>query len=369
MSSTWTPTHASFGLGIALQDTGWHPGSWFTLPGSTEIFTTDYWSQLSLTAESGGMDFVTFSDPLGLHRKRPSDESSTAVKLAAVTERIGLIPTLSTAQADPAHLSENLASLDRGSHGRAGWLVEVDPHDAAQTAESEATVAAVRSRWSTATAQQNLPVMYQGTSEAVMKAAATSADALFTEVVTRRDAAALLARIRETEQLFMRRRPALRVYADLMIVVEEDSGSAQRRWETLENAGGADWRPAGEVLVGDPATAADALAAYQQLGFAGVRLRPAEHLRDVQSISELLIPELRRRGIFLPLASAATAAPLDRGLRLNAIVGESLQASSPIPERTPHQHLRHPVDPPGGARPGTQERARGEARVPASAGI
>jgi alkanesulfonate monooxygenase SsuD/methylene tetrahydromethanopterin reductase-like flavin-dependent oxidoreductase (luciferase family) len=54
--------------------------------------------------------------------------------LAAVTERIGLIATMSTTYNAPYHVARLFASLDHLSGGRAGWniVTSTNPREAAE---------------------------------------------------------------------------------------------------------------------------------------------------------------------------------------------------------------------------------------------
>jgi alkanesulfonate monooxygenase len=95
-------------------------------------FNIDHYKQLAKTAERGKLDAIFFADILGLP-PATSDVKSQTVNyigfepvtllsyLAAVTEHIGLIGTVSTAYIEPFHLARKFASLDLLSKGRAGW--------------------------------------------------------------------------------------------------------------------------------------------------------------------------------------------------------------------------------------------------------
>src|SRR5690606_20137126 len=50
--------------------------------------------------------------------------------LAAVTERIGLIATVSTTYNEPFHVARKFASLDHISGGRAGWNIVTSAREA-----------------------------------------------------------------------------------------------------------------------------------------------------------------------------------------------------------------------------------------------
>lgn len=384
MSSTSLSDAADggFHLGISLRDTGWHPGSWFRIADTAEIFTAEYWGQLAVVAERGEADFVTFEDSLGLHRRGQLDTSLVASWLGARTERIGLIPTLTTTHTEPFHVSKNLATLDHISTGRGGWQVEVSITDveaqlvgrghpdpqlhpegsasraAALFAESEEVVDVVRRLWDSweddaeirdvssgrfidreklhyinyegsrfsvkgpsitpRPPQGQLPVAYQGQSEPVIKAAATSADILFLQPGSPGRAQQLLEEVRTVEALFARRLPPLKVYADLPVLLEDSLPQARGRWETLESLA----ESAGDfddgALVTDPAGAVEAISTYRNLGFNGVRLKPAEHQEDVAAISELLLPALRSAGVLA--AAPETPLTLRQRLGLNQAV-------------------------------------------------
>ncbi|MGK5729317.1 LLM class flavin-dependent oxidoreductase [Streptomyces sp. URMC 124] len=84
-------------------------------------------------AERGRLDFVTLGDTLGPPRRGESRLDALAVlaRVAPATERIGLVPTVTTTRTEPLHLSTALSTLDWVSGGRAGWTVEVSGTEAA----------------------------------------------------------------------------------------------------------------------------------------------------------------------------------------------------------------------------------------------
>lgn len=89
--------------------------------------------EVARKAEAGKFDFVFVADglhinakslPHFLNRFEPITLLST---LAAVTERIGLVGTLSTSYSEPFTVARQFASLDHLSAGRAGWNVVTSP--------------------------------------------------------------------------------------------------------------------------------------------------------------------------------------------------------------------------------------------------
>lgn len=126
-------------LGVALDGAGWHPAAWREPSARPdELFTPGYWVDLVRTAEAGLLDFVTIEDALALQSDAPfaPDERTDEVRgrldalliasrVAPVTSRIGLIPTVTTTHTEPFHVSKAVATLDYASEGRAGWQVKV----------------------------------------------------------------------------------------------------------------------------------------------------------------------------------------------------------------------------------------------------
>ncbi|HEY5834461.1 LLM class flavin-dependent oxidoreductase [Streptomyces sp.] len=135
MSASPPPLH----LAVALNDAGWHPAAWRE-PGARprELFTAAYWTDAVQEAERGLLDFVTFEDSLALQSADPSfpddrtdqvrgrlDAVLVAARVAPLTRRIGLVPTLVATHTEPFHLSKAIATLDYVSTGRAGLRVQV----------------------------------------------------------------------------------------------------------------------------------------------------------------------------------------------------------------------------------------------------
>ena len=61
-----------------------------------------------------------------------------------------------------------------------------------------------------------------------------------------------------------------------------------------------------QIFVGTPAELADVLQEWHAAGLSGFRLRPATLPHDLIQITEGLVPELRRRGLFRTGYEAAT---------------------------------------------------------------
>ncbi|MEU1123470.1 LLM class flavin-dependent oxidoreductase [Streptomyces sp. NPDC005899] len=134
-SSAPSPLH----LAVALDGTGWHPASWRE-PGARprDLLTSAYWADLVTEAERGLLDFVTIEDGLGPQSSHPFDPDERtdqvrgrldavliASRVAPLTRRIGLVPTVVATHTEPFHISKAIATLDYVSGGRAGLRVQI----------------------------------------------------------------------------------------------------------------------------------------------------------------------------------------------------------------------------------------------------
>jgi alkanesulfonate monooxygenase SsuD/methylene tetrahydromethanopterin reductase-like flavin-dependent oxidoreductase (luciferase family) len=90
----------------------------------------------------------------------------------------------------------------------------------------------------------------------------------------------------------------VRVFADLVVFLADTPAAARARKARLDDRLGAEYRSDAEVFVGTAAELADLLEHWHTAGAAGFRLRPATLPHDLEQITDALVPELRRRGLF-----------------------------------------------------------------------
>jgi FMN-dependent oxidoreductase (nitrilotriacetate monooxygenase family) len=117
-------------LNAFLMNAGHHDAAW-RHPRTQPERVTDlrYFQHLAQTAERGLLDSVFLADGLALwgnarYNALGGFEPLTLLSaLAAVTERVGLIATVSTTFNEPFHTARKFASLDHISGGRAGWNI------------------------------------------------------------------------------------------------------------------------------------------------------------------------------------------------------------------------------------------------------
>ncbi|KAB8195952.1 NtaA/DmoA family FMN-dependent monooxygenase [Nonomuraea phyllanthi] len=117
-------------LNAFLMGVGHHEAAW-RHPRTEPARLTDvrHYQELARIAERGTLDSVFLADGVALngnvgHNALGGLEPLTLLSaLAAVTDHIGLIATVSTTYNEPFHVARKFASLDHISGGRAGWNI------------------------------------------------------------------------------------------------------------------------------------------------------------------------------------------------------------------------------------------------------
>ncbi|WP_432561403.1 NtaA/DmoA family FMN-dependent monooxygenase [Kineococcus sp. SYSU DK003] len=114
-------------LSLVVQPGTYASGAW-RLPGNEVERATDlsWYTELARRAETAGFHALFQADKLALppeewdHLLSPLEPVSLFSALAAVTDRIGLVATLSTTYSEPYNVARQFATLDHLSRGRAG---------------------------------------------------------------------------------------------------------------------------------------------------------------------------------------------------------------------------------------------------------
>ncbi|MBB5937432.1 LLM class flavin-dependent oxidoreductase [Streptomyces zagrosensis] len=95
-------------------------------------YSASAFAERAQLAERGAFDFITLEDSLG--QPAPGvgrlDALAVLASVAPATERIGLLPTVTTTHTEPFHLSASIATLDWVSRGRGGWIADVSTSEA-----------------------------------------------------------------------------------------------------------------------------------------------------------------------------------------------------------------------------------------------
>lgn len=122
-----------FSLGAFLMQTGHHIAGWRHPDAQADAGSNfRHYVDLARKAEAAKFDAVFLADSVGVRSTHLPSLARTAradhfepltllAALAAVTDRIGLIATVSTSFNEPFNVARKFASLDQISGGRAGW--------------------------------------------------------------------------------------------------------------------------------------------------------------------------------------------------------------------------------------------------------
>ncbi|OZF05886.1 nitrilotriacetate monooxygenase [Rhodococcus sp. 15-1154-1] len=117
-------------LNVNVLDIGIHLAAWQNSGlAPTAFVDPDYFADMARLAEHGTLDALFLADGPALRedpRLKPSralEPSAILALVAAETEYLGVIGTLSTTFNDPVELAHRLLSLDHLSNGRAAWNV------------------------------------------------------------------------------------------------------------------------------------------------------------------------------------------------------------------------------------------------------
>jgi N-acetyl-S-(2-succino)cysteine monooxygenase len=127
-------------LGLFIFPGGHHVAGWRhpSVP-AREITSMSFYQEVAQLAERGKFDLFFVGDALAAMEKdgringeAPLNNWESVVicsAVASVTERIGLVATLSTTYNDPFPIAERFATLDHLSNGRAGWNIVTTAND------------------------------------------------------------------------------------------------------------------------------------------------------------------------------------------------------------------------------------------------
>ena len=135
---------------------------------------------------------------------------------------------------------------------------------------------------------------------------ASSADVGFVTPRDSDDAERIVHAIADEQHAVDRTDPPVRVFADLVVFLAATPQAAADRLAHLDELAGTEFASDAEVFVGTPAQLADLLQDWHARGVSGFRLRPGTLPDDLTQISDEVVPELRRRGLFRTAYDAGT---------------------------------------------------------------
>ncbi|MDG4797966.1 LLM class flavin-dependent oxidoreductase [Micromonospora sp. WMMD1082] len=281
-------------LNVNILNAGVFGGSW-RFPGTdaTASYTIEHYTSIAKRAEQARLDAVFLADsplldPSIAHRTGNNLEPSTVLaRIAAQTERIGLIGTLSSSYNDPVELARRLGDLDYVSGGRFGWNVVTtagpvaarnfgragEPDHELRYRRAAEFAAHVIASWAGRTdlaSPQGRPVVVQaGGSRDGRRLAAQVGEVIFSADQDLDHARAFRAEIRDGATAFGRRREDVVILPGISTVVGSTEAEARARRDLLD-----------EILP-------DAYARSRLAGQLGISL---DGLRDDEPIpAELLV--------------------------------------------------------------------------------
>ena len=120
------------------------------------------------------------------------------------------------------------------------------------------------------------------------------------------EARAVVAQIRAEQNAAGRAAEPLHVFGDLVVFLDDDPAAARARRERLDALAGQPYTSDALVFTGTPTQLADLLEELHGAGLSGFRLRPAVVGHDLPAITQGLVPELQRRGVFRRAYEAGT---------------------------------------------------------------
>jgi alkanesulfonate monooxygenase SsuD/methylene tetrahydromethanopterin reductase-like flavin-dependent oxidoreductase (luciferase family) len=142
--------------------------------------------------------------------------------------------------------------------------------------------------------------------DAAFRLAARSADVVFVTPDSRENAQALVLVVRRQEEAQGRTESPLRVVADLVVFLDEDSNRALDRKNRLDRLDGKPLRSDALVFAGTPAELVDLLEDWHSIGIEGFRLRPGTIPGDFDAITHEVVAELADRSLRPPSYQEST---------------------------------------------------------------
>lgn len=245
-------------LNVNILNAGVFGGSW-RFPGTDPLasYSAEHYTSIAAKAEQAKLDAVFLADgpvldPSIRHRTGNSFEPTTVLaRIAAQTERIGLIGTLSSSYNDPRELARRLGDLDLVSGGRFGWNVvttagpvaarnfgrEGEPDHALRYRRAATLVEQVVGDWAARepVSAQGRPVIVQaGGSTDGKRLAARIGEVIFSAEQDLDKARAFRTELREGARGFGRNPDEIVVLPGLSTVLGSTESEARERRELLD---------------------------------------------------------------------------------------------------------------------------------------
>lgn len=366
-------------LAVAFDGVGWHPAAWREDPADARrLQDPRYWVALAQQAEHAALDFMTIDDTFAIQSETYGtaeprtdrvrgrlDSVLVASRIAPLTRRLGIVPTVVVTHTEPFHIAKAIATLDHVSTGRAGVRLKVgitrtearllgrrdvpaftlqdrgDPTIAATISdafdeaadygevlrrlwdswEDDAEIRDVATgrfidrdklhyvdfagRWFSIKGPLTVPRPPQGQPIVSVLGHGTepywlgvrTSDIVYVTPRDPDDVRTIIAEIRDLEAGAPRTPPPTSIFGDVAIALDTPAASGAARLHRLDELAGGPWTSDALVFAGSVTELADLTEAWTAWGLDGIRLRPATNRADLPTITQGLVPELRRRGL------------------------------------------------------------------------
>lgn len=128
--------------------------------------------------------------------------------------------------------------------------------------------------------------------------AARSADVVFVTPADTADVGRWVANVRQAEHDVQRTLQPLKIFADIVVLLDDTEQQAMARKSRLDDLDGRPYRSDTSVFIGTADQLADQLVEWQASGLHGFRLRPGVIGHDLDAIVDGLVPALQQRHAF-----------------------------------------------------------------------
>jgi alkanesulfonate monooxygenase SsuD/methylene tetrahydromethanopterin reductase-like flavin-dependent oxidoreductase (luciferase family) len=163
--------------------------------------------------------------------------------------------------------------------------------------------------------------------------AARGADIVYVTPHSREQATAIIEQVRAAETNGGRDGEPLKIFADLVVFLDDQAPTAAARKNRLDDLDGSPFTSDALIVTATPEDLADLLLEWRSAGVDGFRLRPGVLPDDLLGITRGLVPELRRRGAFRHEYEATTlrgllglSRPANRYTSVEGAVGNDSRA-------------------------------------------
>jgi alkanesulfonate monooxygenase SsuD/methylene tetrahydromethanopterin reductase-like flavin-dependent oxidoreductase (luciferase family) len=332
-------------LGVALSPFGHHPAAWREQGATQRSLDFGNFAAQARKAQDGALDFVFLADA---QARRPQTElppqtvpfepTMLVAALATLSKRIGFVATAASTQHELYNLARRFASLDLISRGRVGWNLIASGPTPAWNSEYVEVVSRLWDSWdddafvydktagrffvpqkmhvldhrgehftvrgplNVNPSPQGKPIIAQTLAPETVAIAVHRADVLFvTDASPQEEGGALVAEARRLLDIQGRKRSDVRVLANIIPWIGATRAQALDRFEELNarSLPGSAETPQGRDVIGTAADVADSLQqSFERGEFDGFTILPPIAPSGFDAFVDLVVPELRRRGVF-----------------------------------------------------------------------